>query len=186
MQLNQQHHRILNAWARPKFRFFFIMSLIVFIMGCQLSGNRSLPVKTPENQNLAQYLPVEAMLEINGVDIELEVAQTPEQQARGLMYRTELASGRGMLFPFNPARPIGFWMKNTVIPLDIIYLKDQVVITIHPNVPPCEVKVCPTYRSKGEVDQVIELAAGQAQTLGITEGDRLNVKYLSQQSPSRP
>jgi uncharacterized membrane protein (UPF0127 family) len=158
-----------------------IASLVVLIMGCQLSGNQTL---SADSQNsLAQYLPVSATTQLNGVEIELEVAETPEQQAQGLMYRTELGDKRGMLFAFSPPRPVGFWMKNTLIPLDIIYLKNQIVTTIHHNVPPCEIKQCPTYVSKGDVDQVIELAAGRAQTLGIKIGDRINVRFLPQGSP---
>ncbi len=176
-----KHHQIekgqwQKVFGNPKTKFATIASLIVFIMGCQLSGGQSLRA---ENRGIAQYLPVDAMVNINGIEIGLEVATTPEQQALGLMHRTELGDKRGMLFPFKQSRPVGFWMKNTLIPLDIIYLRDQTVVTIHANVPPCKVQQCPTYQSKGSVNQVIELEAGQAETLGIKEGDRINVEYLS-------
>ncbi len=55
----------------------------------------------------------------------VEVARTPEQQARGLMHRQTLAADRGMLFPYDPPRPASFWMKNTLIPLDIIFIRQD-------------------------------------------------------------
>jgi uncharacterized protein len=174
----RQIHRI---FAYSSTQLLVIATLVILIVGCQLSGNQIL---SADSQNsLAQYLPVSATTRLNGVEIELEVALTPEQQAQGLMYRAELGETRGMLFAFSPPRPVGFWMKNTLIPLDIIYLKNQTVTTIHHNVPPCEVKQCPTYVSRGDVDQVIELAAGRAKSLGINIGDRIDVTFLPQGSP---
>lgn len=167
-------------------RIFGIAAFAIFIMGCQLSGMQGLRAEIPGSQNAAQYLPVSAVAQIKGSEIGLEVAATPAQQALGLMHRAELGEKSGMLFPFEPSRPIGFWMKNTLIPLDIIYLKDQAVVTIHANVPPCKVQRCPTYQSRGRVDQVIELAAGQAENLGIKEGDRIKVTFLSKPSPNIP
>ncbi|NJK53776.1 MAG: DUF192 domain-containing protein [Leptolyngbyaceae cyanobacterium SU_3_3] len=130
---------------------------------------------------VAQNLPITALVEIAGKKIQLEVAQTPQQQATGLMGRTTLADDRGMLFLFEPPRPVQFWMKNTLLDLDMIFLRNGVVRAIVPNVPPCKSDPCPVYgpgnRAEG-VDQVIEVRGGRVKELGLKVGDRLPVKFL--------
>jgi len=126
-----------------------------------------------------------AVVEIAGRTIYLEVAQTPQQQATGLMYRTELANNRGMLFPFNPPQIVGFWMKNVPIPLDIIFLHNGKVVKIAANLPSCTSHPCPVYPSEVPIDQVIELRGGQAAELGLKLGDSLSVKPLPPQSSSK-
>lgn len=123
----------------------------------------------------AQSLPIQAKFTADGEVVMLEVARTPEQQDVGLMYRTDLAPDRGMLFPVQPAREMSFWMKGTLIPLDILFLRDGVVTKIDANVPPCSGEPCTNYTSGAPVDQVIELKAGRAAELGITPGDELLV-----------
>jgi uncharacterized membrane protein (UPF0127 family) len=102
---------------------------------------------------------------------QVEIAQTPEEQAQGLMFRRSLAADAGMLFPFNPPRPAGFWMKNTFIPLDMIFIAPGGTIErIAANtVPHSEENVS----SRGEVIAVLELAGGRAAELGLKEGDRV-------------
>jgi len=119
-----------------------------------------------------------------GQTIGLEVAQTPEEQARGLMYRPTLARDRGMLFTFDPPQIVTFFMKNVLIPLDIIFLKDGQVLEIAANVPPCTTSPCPLYFPAVEsaqaseptpVDQVIELRGGRAAELGLRAGDFVSI-----------
>ncbi|NET39774.1 MAG: DUF192 domain-containing protein [Cyanothece sp. SIO1E1] len=125
-----------------------------------------------------QMLPISAQIEIADQLIQLEVAQTVQQQAIGLMHRTELADDRGMLFPFTPPRPVNFWMKNVLISLDMIFLKAGEVEAIANNVPPCTTPICPTYGPSDEIDQVVELRGGRATELGIQVGDRIKVQFL--------
>ncbi|KAM3095548.1 DUF192 domain-containing protein [Phormidesmis sp. 146-35] len=131
----------------------------------------------PQQQTQPQILPVTAQVQIKGQRIELEVAETPEQLERGLMHRPELASDRGMLFRFDTARPLKFWMKDTLIPLDIVFLLDGKVRQIASAVP-CRANPCPVYDSKLNANEVIELPAGTVQKLGIKVGDRLRVQTL--------
>ncbi|MCY7383228.1 MAG: DUF192 domain-containing protein [Microcoleus sp. CAN_BIN18] len=105
--------------------------------------------------------------------IGLEVAQTPEEQAIGLMFRTELPDDRGMLFPIAPARNVRFWMRNVLIELDMIFLREGIVQAIIPNVPPCFSETCPNYGPDVPVDGVIELKGGRAAQLGLKVGDRI-------------
>ncbi|PZU96213.1 MAG: DUF192 domain-containing protein [Pseudanabaena sp.] len=174
-----------------------IVSLSLCLMGCvpansdQVSPNPSptaIP-KTPEAQKplnkpqetaeLAQYLPITAIANIAGREIQLEVAATLSQQQKGLMFRPPLADDRGMLFPYQPARLVAFWMKNTPSPLDIIFLLDGEVKAIARNVSMCKSDPCPIYPSNGVVaDNVIEVRAGLTTEMGLQEGDRIAIKFL--------
>ncbi|NJM45578.1 MAG: DUF192 domain-containing protein [Alkalinema sp. RU_4_3] len=152
----------------------------IFLAGCMAGTPTPVESAPPEQRTMAakpagQSLPITAEVTIGQRTIGLEVAATPLEQQIGLMARTSLADDRGMLFPFKPARGVNFWMKNTLIPLDIIYLHQGVVEEIH-NASPCKSDPCPTYPSQTTIDQVIELAAGQAEALGLKVGDRLVVK----------
>lgn len=99
----------------------------------------------------------------------VEVAKTPEEQAMGLMYRTKLAPDRGMIFPFDPPRDASFWMRNTLIPLDMIFVRaDGSIANIAANtVPHSEEPV----RSDGPVKAVLEIPGGRSAELGIEPGD---------------
>lgn len=135
--------------------------------------------KSPMEKGQGQNLPISAQLLINEQKIDLEVAQTSEQQQLGLMYRSFLPDNRGMLFPFPQATMANFWMKNVDISLDMIFVANGVVDSVAHNVPPCKKEPCPIYRSEGFVDQVIELAGGRAQELQLQKGDRLKIIFLN-------
>jgi uncharacterized membrane protein (UPF0127 family) len=126
-----------------------------------------------------QMLPITAEAQIGSELIQLEVAQTPRQQALGLMFRTSLDPNRGMLFPLSRPRVVGFWMKNCKISLDMIFLRNGIVQSIQAKAPPCTTEPCPSYSSNVPVDQVIELRGGRAQELGVQVGDRISVQSLS-------
>jgi hypothetical protein len=140
----------------------------------------SLQAQSP--QNLGQKLPISAYAIANNRKFELEVARTPQQQATGLMSRTSLANNRGMLFLFSPPQPIKFWMKNTLIPLDIIFLLNGKVQAIAANVPPCKTATCPTYGPDTQVDRVVELRGGTAKEIRLKVGDRIQIEFLDRQS----
>jgi uncharacterized membrane protein (UPF0127 family) len=127
----------------------------------------------------AQSLPITAQVTIADQVIQLEVANTPEKQATGLMFRTEMPDDRGMLFPFEAPRMARFWMRNVPIALDMIFLRDGEVVAIAADVPPCTTPTCPTYGPATLVDQVLELRGGRAAELGLQTGDRLAIEYLS-------
>ena len=137
------------------------------------------PIITQENRG--QMLPITAKAKIGSQVIQIEVARTPQQQALGLMYRTNVADDRGMLFPFAQPRVVGFWMKNCKIPLDMIFLRDDVVKAIQVNALPCEQEPCPTYGPDVPVNQVIELRGGRSQELGVKVGDRIPISFLNSQ-----
>lgn len=98
----------------------------------------------------------------------VEVATTPVEQERGLMFRRSLAPDRGMVFPYSPAQQVAFWMRNTLIPLDIIYIRSDGTIVRIVNAKPLDETPLP---SAEPVAMVLEIAGGRAAELGIREGD---------------
>ncbi len=101
----------------------------------------------------------------------VEVAATPEQQARGMMFRTEMARDTGMIFPFDPPRPAAFWMRNTFISLDLVFIgTDGRVRGIAPRAAPLSESLIP---SDGPVAAVLELKGGEAERIGLRKGDRI-------------
>lgn len=107
--------------------------------------------------------------------VDAELATTPETRTRGLMERPSLPVDQGMLFLFDIAQPLSFWMFNTLIPLDIIFADAERRITsIYASVPPCRPPSrCPTYSSHGAAQFVLEVNAGTADRVGIGVGDEL-------------
>jgi len=102
----------------------------------------------------------------------VEMARTPAQQEQGLMHRRALAPDAGMLFPFDPPRPASFWMRNTLIPLDMVFIRpDGSIARIAANtVPMSETPIAVT----DPMTAVLELPGGRAAQLGIREGDRVS------------
>jgi uncharacterized membrane protein (UPF0127 family) len=102
----------------------------------------------------------------------VELADTPGAQARGLMFRTELGDNEGMIFPSNPPEPRSFWMKNTPLSLDIIFIGvDSRILNIAANTTPYSLD---SVRSTGIASGVLELRASRAAALGIVPGDRVS------------
>ena len=99
----------------------------------------------------------------------VELAKSADEQRQGLMFRTSLGPDEGMLFPFEPPRPASFWMRNTVIGLDLLFIApDGRIANIAANAKPYdETKL----DSVGPVEAVLELPAGRAAALGIVPGD---------------
>lgn len=101
----------------------------------------------------------------------IELAVTSAQREQGLMYRTHLPEQSGMLFDFGETRDVAMWMKNTLIPLDMLFVKaDGKIARIEANATPHSLTVRP---SGGPVRAVLELAGGEAARAGIRVGDRL-------------
>jgi YVTN family beta-propeller protein len=104
----------------------------------------------------------------------VEVQDDREEFPRGLMFRNHLPWNAGMLFAFNEEEPQTFWMKNTLIPLDMIFVdSSSKIIDIKENVPPCEQEECPNYTSIEPAQYVLEVNAGFVQEKGVKIGDRL-------------
>lgn len=118
----------------------------------------------------------------DGVTIYCEMADTPAKRSKGLMFRTRMAPDRGMLFTFPEFQEPGywtFWMKNTKMPLDILWLdRAGTIVHLERYVPICTRtdNLCPRYRPKSPAIQVLELGAGQAAALKLTVGTTLTIE----------
>jgi uncharacterized membrane protein (UPF0127 family) len=124
---------------------------------------------------------LELMTAAGSKAIDIEVAATPEQQALGLMFRTSLADSKGMLFPYDEPRELTMWMKNTYIPLDMVFIRaDGTVHRIEVKAEPLSERVI---ASDGAVTAVLELAGGAAERLGLKPGD--HVRHPHFQAPVR-
>jgi hypothetical protein len=113
----------------------------------------------------------------DGRSVTAELAMTEEERSRGLMLRERLRPDQGMLFVFAEEGAYAFWMKNTLIPLDILWLdRDRRIVHIEPDLPPCRADPCPTYGPRRPGLYVLELAAGGAKLYGLKLFDRLEFK----------
>ncbi len=103
-----------------------------------------------------------------------EIADTPERHLRGLMFRTQIKDDYAMLFVFAEEEIRSFWMKNTLIPLDIIYLNsDKQIVDMYGSVPPCKTDPCPGYESALPARFVVEINGGLAKKLNLKIGDKI-------------
>ena len=126
-----------------------------------------------------QYLPISAKLCIEKEKcLFLEVAKTKEERQKGLMFRKNLKSDSGMFFLLNKTKQIEIWMKNTLIPLDIIFIKDRQVMKLYTNLNPCSDTPCYKFNSIYEVDEIIELNSGIVKKYNIEVGQILNIEMI--------
>ena len=110
----------------------------------------------------------------DGAAIIAEVKITPQQQAYGMMFRTELPRDRGMLFVNAESQTGPYWMKNCNFPLDIIFMDSaRNVVEIAANAPPCREDPCPNFGGHARYQFVLELNGGDAAKHGVKEGSKL-------------
>ena len=109
--------------------------------------------------------------------IDIELAQTPDEREIGLMNRETLPPDQGMLFEFDEPQPVTMWMKNTLIPLDMLFMDAHGVVThIKTNAQPLSLDLIP---SGGPVSYVLELNGGAAKRYGVSLGDRLEHQIIA-------
>ncbi|MCI2243008.1 DUF192 domain-containing protein [Xanthomonas sp. PPL568] len=114
-------------------------------------------------------------VELGGHRYQVELAQNDATRARGLMFRDQMDADHGMLFIHDREEPQAYWMKNTKIPLDILYFDNQrKLVAQQRDVPPCSAgDACPPYPSNAPARYVLELNAGQAEQLKLQDGTEL-------------
>lgn len=153
--------------SRPLFmkKYLFFVFIIIFIL--------MLVFVIKNNLNNSNSLK-ENKICINDYCFDVEIAKTQEERTRGLMYRESLDQDKGMLFIFDQEKEHSFWMKDTLIPLDIIWInKDMEIVYIEKNVQLCKEDPCERYKSDKPTKYVLELNAGQTDKANIKIGDRL-------------
>lgn len=114
----------------------------------------------------------------------IEIADKPSERERGLMFRTNMEDNHGMLFVFEDQRDVGFWMKDTPMPLDLVFIsQDGTVKAIRKGEPFSEAVISPGR----PVRFVLELKAGTAERDGIADGDKVRHKAIAQApGPAQP
>ncbi|MEI7036258.1 DUF192 domain-containing protein [Fulvimonas yonginensis] len=138
-----------------------LVSLLLLVAGCAAAAPRA---SAPA-------------VELHGHRFSTEFATDDASRERGLMMRTDLAADHSMLFVFPDSEPRWFWMKNTLIPLDILYFDDgRKLVSMQLDVPPCKADPCPSYPSDAPARYVLELPAGTARRIGVQAGDELTVE----------
>ncbi len=140
---------------RSAMKKLFVLLLFLFLLGC--TSQETVLIKTTAAE----------------IPISVEIADEIDEQTIGLMYRTELAADSGMLFVFSEEKQHVFWMKNTKIPLDIIFFDEsRTIVDIKENFEPCIVDACEKYYSKPAM-YALEVNAGFTAEQGIVVGDSL-------------
>lgn len=153
--------------------------LLVVILCCALGLDSSLSMAASgtETEPAPEVLiPIKTP---KGTVLYAELADTPLKRGRGLMFRDNLPPDRGMLFTFGDLQTWSFWMKNTKIPLDIVWMDDKKkIVHIERNVPICTKTddSCPQYRSNDGAMFVLELGGGRAEALDLQRGKKLEFK----------
>jgi uncharacterized membrane protein (UPF0127 family) len=151
------HHKSLSGAAilRPARPVLAALAMLLSLPLAACSDESSLTIYSEEGDHI----------------FNVEVVDTPETRAQGLMYVQELADDAGMLFDFQDERPVSFWMRNTFIPLDMIFIEsDGTILNIHVNARPHDTTSIP---SSGPVQYVLEIPGGRSTELGIEAGDRV-------------
>lgn len=156
------------------------MILAAMMLGLGLTASACKPeplapsdAATPQADKPGAVLePLSIITARGAVAFQVEIADDDAERAHGLMYRTALAPDRGMLFAFESAAPRAFWMKNTYIPLDILYIgADGRIVSIAANTEPFNETPVPSGKP---ASAVLEIYGGRAGELGIGVGDRVN------------
>ncbi|MBI2453672.1 DUF192 domain-containing protein [Candidatus Peregrinibacteria bacterium] len=140
--------------------------LLVSLFGCALASNSSDSASVVSKKLLLRAK--------EDVSVEAEVADSPEERQKGLMYRKELDDGRGMWFIFEDDEPRSFWMKNTLIPLDIIFFDSGLkIVSLVESMQPCKEADCPSYFSFQPARYALEVPAGFIKRYGVKVGDKM-------------
>ena len=151
------------------------VAVLILLTACGMGQSPSPPATTSEPAAAGAHRVVLP----DGFAVEVEIAADDETRAQGLMYRDRLAENRGMLFFFRQTGEYPFWMKNTFIPLDIIWIDEQLrVAHVKAGVPPCQADPCPSYAPGASSKYVLELASGTAAKHGVAPGAALRFEGM--------
>lgn len=161
-----------------RLRLLAALAVASMILSCE---HRTLPPTATAGSPAADQRVREPVVVLpDGFEVALELATNDETRAQGLMYRESVLPGRGMLFLFPQPGHHSFWMKDTLVPLDMIWLdREGTVLSLHRDVPPCKADPCPNYDPGVVASFVLELGGGEAARHGVEVGSKLRLPDLS-------
>ncbi len=149
---------------------FLIGGLLVVLLLSSLWYHRA---HAPQGQSLPTESVTLQSPNGDSIVIDVEVADDEEERRVGLMHRTSLQNGKGMVFIFNEPQDLSFWMKNTLISLDILYFDEVGNFVSRTTMSPCTTPQCPSYPSLGPARFALEVNAGETLTQEVDEGWKL-------------
>lgn len=156
----------------------FIVAVLIFYIFIKLVENQKENTLIPEYENATRNVesPSSTHIRIKDQTLNVEIARTIEEKRLGLMHREAIPQNQGMLFLYNKEDAYSFWMKNMLIPLDIIWISaDQNIVYIAKNVQPCTTTNCESYRPDKLAKYVLEVNAGWTNTHNISVGDSVEL-----------
>ena len=134
---------------------FLILGLVVIISACKITEGPSVKIK--------------------GKTFSVEVANTEDQRRLGLMYRKTLPDKSGMLFVYPNNRQLSVWMKNVLIPLDVLFLNNDGIVIDKVTLEPCKNSPCEAFNSQSTGLYFLELKKGKIEELNISVGDKVEI-----------
>ena len=150
-----------------------LLPALALLAAVACGGDDASPLASPTGTVSAGPRPVTVTFE-GAPPLAVEVARSSPERARGLMYRTSVPDGTGMIFLFPQRVNVGFWMKNTLVPLSIAYVNgDRVVSTA--EMTPCRADPCRSYEPAGEYTAAVEAPAGFFPSHRVGPGTRMTV-----------
>lgn len=155
-------------------RFLGLSGLLFLLAGCWVEDVKNITSSKTESSQ-EEVLAQESKLTIGEQSFYIETADTSDLRQQGLMYRESMPANRGMLFVWENEQPRTFWMKNTLIPLDMIWINGLNEIVDIQAAEPCKVENCPHYSGKAPAKYVLELNQG---VLRATVGDMVDFSSI--------
>ena len=150
------------------------LMVLLLAIGCSSPAPAPPPAETAGSQPSTANSSGPRVIFPDNFVVSVEIAADEEMRAQGLMYRDHIDPGKGMLFVFPQDGVTSFWMKNTRIPLDMIWIdSNRKIAGMRENVPPCHVENCPSYGPGVVARYVLEVGAGEAAKHGLKVGDPL-------------
>jgi uncharacterized membrane protein (UPF0127 family) len=151
-----------------------LMTVICYFLTLPVFAENHATPANSETERVTRSLRFLKARNVDDVVIQIEVADTPSTRSAGLQGRTSLEKDKGMLFVFPEEAQLNFWMKKTLIPLDIIYVsEDYKIVDIIPDAQPCTESPCTIYPSGSKCRYAIEVNAGFTIINGIKIGDKV-------------
>jgi len=151
-------------------KLHFAVAIAVALAAC-ISSAETVHAPAGEPQTGLERVPLTITTATGVHHFKVEVAGTEQQQSKGLMFVRSLAPNHGMIFPFSPPQEVSFWMENTLIPLDIVFIRQDHTIARITNAKPLDETLLPS----GEpIVAVLEIRGGRAEQLGMAPGDKVS------------